>query len=54
MKKKLEGDERILIVTTVTELRLFILKKSERDSKMSLLETDFSTGCERSQVNKVV
>jgi hypothetical protein len=54
MKKKLESDEKLLIVATAIDIRVFILKKGERDLKVQLIETDLITPAEKTQITKIV
>ena len=40
MKKGFEADDHLLIVATAVEIKAFVVKKNERDNKLTLLDTE--------------
>jgi hypothetical protein len=51
MKK---GFEKLLIVATVTELKLFTIKRGDRDNKIGLIDTELSISTDKQLISKIV
>lgn len=54
MKKGYDIDDQLLLVATAVEIKIFIIKKNERDNRLTLLDTELHTAVGKNLVSKIV